>query len=355
MAMKYKLLAELLRENLLQNGEKAGYKFPTEAELCQRYHMSRQTVRHALQLLAEQGLVEKRHGSGTYSTGKAAGDTHQIAVLATFPDDYIFPVILRDVQDVLAGCGYSTTVYATENHVSTEREILQKLLEQSFSGLLVEGTKTALPNPNAGLYQQLQSEQVPIVFLHGCYTELNGVPCVLDDNYGGGYQLANYLISKGHHQIGGIFKSDDVQGLQRYHGTISAIRDAGLPIYDSAFSWYDTQARYEMMKQHNIQFLQNYILNRLQEATAVVCYNDEIACLLIRELQNMGRRVPNDVAVVSFDNSFYCHLGSIHITSLRHKNSRMGRTAAEMLVQLIRNGRTSSRTLSWELVPRSSS
>ena len=48
MAMKYKFLAGLLREELAKNGNRGGSKLPTEAELTRRYHMSRQTVRHAL-------------------------------------------------------------------------------------------------------------------------------------------------------------------------------------------------------------------------------------------------------------------------------------------------------------------
>ena len=69
MAMKYKFLADLLREELVKNGGRSGFKLPTEAELVRRYHMSRQTVRHALQLLADEGLVQSRQGSGTYTTG----------------------------------------------------------------------------------------------------------------------------------------------------------------------------------------------------------------------------------------------------------------------------------------------
>ncbi len=354
MAMKYRLLANLLREDLVKNNGKSGYKFPTEAELCQKYHMSRQTVRHALQLLAEEGLVEKRHGSGTYSTGKTLGASRRIAVVTSSLDDYIFPSILHDAQAVFSNSGYSTLVYATENHVSIERDILLKLLEDPASGMLVEGTKTALPNPNAELYERLRLARIPMVFLHGTYPELGGATCVSDDNYGGGYRLASYLIDGGHKNIAGIFKSDDVQGPQRYHGTISAIRDAGLPISDRYFSWYDTQTRYEMLKQHNTRFLQNFIENRIGGATAIVCYNDEIAYLLIRELIRMGRRVPEDIAVVSFDNSFYSQLSPVHITSLWHKNSKAGQLAAELLINLMHGNNAASRILSWELVQRAS-
>ena len=179
MAMKYKFLAGLLREELAKNGNRGGSKLPTEAELTRRYHMSRQTVRHALQLLADEGLVQSRQGSGTYITGRIQEPaSRQIAVVTSFLDDYIFPTVLHDAQSLFAQEGYSTLVYATENQVGTERDILQRLLEQPVGGILVEGSKTALPSPNADLYRRLQEAEIPLLFLHGAYGELAGDPRV---------------------------------------------------------------------------------------------------------------------------------------------------------------------------------
>ena len=187
MAAKYQILAERLREELSRNSGRQGYKLPTELELTERYQLSRQTVRHALRLLEEEGLIQRRQGSGSYTTGLLPGAApRQIAVVTSFLDDYIFPAILHDASGVFSRQGYSTAVYATENRVSEEREILLRLLEEPMSGLLVEGSKTALPTPNADLYQRLRQAGVPMVFLHGAYGELSGVPCVADDNYGGG-------------------------------------------------------------------------------------------------------------------------------------------------------------------------
>ena len=135
MSIKYQLLADQLREELLRNNGQAGWKLPTELELSHQYHMSRQTVRHALRLLEEEGLIQRRQGSGSYSTGRLPGEVpHQIAVVTSFMDDYIFPTILHDASDAFARQGYSTAVYATENQVSTEREILLRLLGEPVSG-----------------------------------------------------------------------------------------------------------------------------------------------------------------------------------------------------------------------------
>lgn len=358
MAIKYKFLAELLRSDIVKNGDRPGYKIPTENELMQRYSMSRQTVRHALQLLTKEGLVQSRQGSGTYSTGRigAVGKstTRQIAVVTSFLDDYIFPTILHDAQGVFSEAEYTTLIFATENCVSNERLILQKLLQEPPAGILVEGSKTALPNPNIALYQQLQKMGVPIVFLHGIYRELANIPCVGDDNFKGGSQLAQYLIAKKHTKIAGIFKSDDIQGLQRYHGVVCALCENDVPVQDNRFIWYDTQTRAEMMENRDMSYLQFFIKKRLQKATAVICYNDEIAFLLIQELLSAGFRVPEDVAVVSFDNSYYSQMSQVAITSLRHKGQKMGSLAAQQLLQLLHGQPGMTQTLPWELIARAS-
>ena len=354
MAMKYQLLADQLREELTRNSGQSGYKLPTEQELSRQYRLSRQTVRHALALLEEEGLIHRRQGSGSYATGMLPGAApRQIAVVTSFLDDYIFPGILHDASDVFSRQGYSTAVYATENQVGAEREILLRLLEEPVSGLLVEGSKTALPTPNTDLYQRLLQIGTPIVFLHGAYAGLDRVPCVADDNYGGGYQLARYLAGQGHREIAGIFKSDDVQGPQRYHGAVSALRDAGLSIRDSRFAWYDTEDRRHLLEDRDGRLLADFLQRRLERATAVICYNDEIAHRLIQALLEAGRRVPEDVAVVSFDNSYLSQLGPVPITSLSHR-SHMGRVAAEQMIGLLQGEAARSKSLEWELVVRNS-
>ena len=354
MTAKYQQLADMLRSELQQLARRGGNKLATEAELSQRYHMSRQTVRHALDLLEAEGLVERRQGSGTYIAGqRPSGGHQQIAVIATFLDDYIFPAILHDIQSSLSQAGYGTLAFITENQVGKEREILAKLLKRKISAVLVEGSKTALPTPNSDLYRTLQSKNIPVLFFHGIYSNLTGFPCLLDDNYSGGYQLVQYLLGRGHTKIAGIFKSDDMQGPQRYHGAVSALRDAGIPIRDSGFLWYDTEDRAAVIDGSN-DLLDAFISRRLADATAVVCYNDEIAYHLIRRLLETGRSVPDDVTIVSFDNSFYCQIGPVPITSMGHRTNQTGKTAARLLLDMMDGGKPQSLSLKWELFCRKS-
>lgn len=354
MAAKYQVLAQLIREELAAQSRRPGYRLPTEKTLARRYGMSRQTVRHALQLLVEDGIIEKRQGSGSYLSGSQSAAPPPVAIVVTFVDDYIFPAVLHSAQQVFAQRGYPTVVYATENRVAGERKILQQLLTEPLSGILVEGSKTALPCANADLYRALGEKGVPVLFFQGCYRDLNEFPSVCDDNFGGGLQLAQHLIAQGHQRIGGIFKSDDMQGPQRYHGLLAGLLQAGLPVDDRRFCWYDTEDRLALVTHEDAGFLRRFLKERLTDVSVVVCYNDEIAHFLIRELLNMGRQVPRDMAVVSFDNSYYSQMGAVTITSLGHYRDKTGQVAARELLELIHGQDVRSRLLDWRLMVRSS-
>lgn len=355
MAAKYEQLASILKSELQQLRQQGTARLATEAELSARYHMSRQTVRHALKLLEEEGLIQRRQGSGSYLSGSCARvPRRQIAIITTFPDAPLCPTIVHDAQTRFTEAGYSTLVFATENRVIREREILTGLLEQEISAVLVEGSRTALPTPNGHLFEQLRENGIPVLFLHGVYGNLPGFPCLGDDNFGGGRQLTQYLLSRGHRRFAGIFKSDDIQGPQRYHGVVTTLLNAGISIQDACFFWYDTDDRAALLQNPRCDLLQNFIRHRMGDATAVVCHNDEIAHLLIRKLLEQGLRVPEDISVACFDDSFYSRIGPVPITALGHKSSRPGRAAAAMVLELL-DGRTPRPVcLEWELNCRSS-
>ncbi len=353
MAFKYLRLAAELQAEL-----SAGTfpdKLPTEQALCEAYQVSRQTVRQALEYLVELGLIEKRQGSGSRVVRRRSFGTDRVAVVTSYIDDYIFPSVLQDIQRVLVRRGYSTLLFATNNMVGREREILQELLRQPLGGLIVEGSKTALPNPNLDLYEKLDRAGIPMVFLHGGYRELENSVCVSDDNFGGGYLAARHLITRGHTRIAGIFKSDDIQGQRRYLGYLSAVRDAGLPLADSQVLWYTTEERRFLMDYGHNDILTHFLQFYLKDCTAVVCYNDEIADRLIRLLLSKSRRVPEDVAVVSFDNSYYSDLCPVRITSLAHEAHKMGGLSAQLLLDQMAGEKVQSAVISWKLIHKGSS
>lgn len=354
MAPKYQFIADSLRQEIEGGLYREKGLLPTEQVLCQHFNISRQTVRRALSVLEEEGLITRRQGSGSHLREQAAPEEahhYSIAVLTTYISDYIFPYILQGVESVLTANGSAPLLYATQNQVSIERKILQTLLTmKSLDGILVEGSKTALPNPNLDLYQKLIDRGVHLVFINGAYPELADTPSVLADNCSGGRMLVEYLQKKGHQHIAGIFKSDDVQGHQRYFGYMQALRDLEFPLEENHVFWYNTEDRGAFLHEAYV----DQILDGLEGCSAVVCYNDEVAIRVVTQLKKRGARIPEDMAVVSFDNSRYSELAPVRITSLSHGGQNLGELAANQMLRLLRGEPCQSVAIPWTLIEKES-
>ena len=190
-----------------------------------------------------------------------------------------------------------------------------------------------------------------LVFINGTYPELSSIPSVLADNYGGGRMLVGYLHQKGHQNIAGIFKNDDMQGTLRYAGYIEALRDLGLPLEDRQICWYNTEMRESFLSEG---FL-DCTLDSFSGCSAIVCYNDEVAIRVVSHLKKRGIQIPQEMAVVSFDDSQYSELAPVRITSLSHGGQNLGELAADLMLRQLRGETCRSVVVPWVLAEKESS
>ena len=318
MAPKYEQLVQTLRQTLPQWYADGQRRLPCEQELAARFSVSRQTLRQALAVLEQDGLIEKRRGSGSFLPGGSQSE-RRIAVIATSLSDYIFPSLLKDIQACLSAQGFSVVIHATENSIHREaRDFLQQLLLDPPAGILVESCKTALPNPNAELYQALRQRGLPMTFLHGSCRELSDAFCVGDDNYGGGYLLAGHLIRNGHQKNRRNFQIRRCGGRSGTTAWSARCATRGFSRSMKISSGSPASSAISSSSCRTKACCKIFLRQQLGGCTAVVCYNDEIAFHLIRTLLRAGKRVPEDVAVVSFDNSYYSTF-PVSITSAGHE------------------------------------
>lgn len=354
MPAKYIRLANILR-SMIEENPAGGFKLPTEAELCKKYNISRTTARKALSMLEEEQLIKKRQGSGSYVAGfSARSGQNTVAVLVSSDSEYIYPSLLTDIRSTLADHGFSMKVCVTDNRLSGEREYLKDFVKQPVLGILAEGCMTALPSVNKDCYEKLQEIGIPTLFFHGSCPNLQNFPSIIEDDFGGGYYLGKYLVSLGHRKIGCIFKMDDLQGIERCYGFLSALRDEQIPFSDELLCGYDTARLSMLRKKQTIGPLSDFADCLKDDCTAVICHNDEIAYWFIKELQHAQRKVPENISVVSFDNSYLSELSSVQITSLTHKRREKSNLLAENIIKRINGSKTSSPKLSWHLISRQS-
>jgi GntR family transcriptional regulator of arabinose operon len=344
---KYADIATILREEIKQGSYGKEGKLPTEQDLVGRFGVSRQTVRQAIGLLKNEGQLHQIQGSGTYvspiNATKQRTNSKTIAIICTYISNYIFPDIIRGMERELSGEGYAMNLIQTENRVDKERAILEKIINDGHvSGMIVEGTKTALPNPNISLYKKIKEMGIPLVFLHCTYPELSGETVVGMDDYQGGKALVKYLVNKGHTAIGGIFKSDDRQGLARYAGFSEGLLESNLALNDASIRWYTTE---DYIKRHKLIEGKDEVFDNLCGATAVVCYNDEIAVWLSRTCKDTSVKLPE---IASFDSSQYAMLLDKPFVSIGHRKELLGKIAAKKILNMIAGGREESILMDWD-------
>lgn len=356
MGIKYKEVADQLRHEI-QNTSTRNRKLPTEQELSARFHVSRQTIRQALSILLAENLIEKRQGSGTYLSDQALSPAHtsgNIAILTPFTGDATFPAMLWDIQTILAGSRLQSQVFSTEDHFDRERDILQSLIKQPPRGILAVGSRTAFPNPNLDLYRRLLALGTSTVFFGNGYPDFPEVPCLAPDDFSGGYLIASYLIRNGHTNIAGLFRRDDRNGLQRWHGYCCALRDHAVPLPDCHVFWYDSASKTGLTDPFDPGALGAFLDEILPECTAVVCQDDETAYFLIRELLRRGVRIPDDLSVTGFDNSYFSEIAPVRITTLSTGSVKLWESAAKALLCLINKTAADEPLPTWQLLEKDS-
>ena len=342
---KYYVLMEELKSDIIAGRLRPGDKLPSENELSASRHVSRHTVRKALSILAQEGFIEAEHGRGTFVSrkirrGKSPSlpfggmdyrGSGNIAVITTYLADYIFPRLIQGIDSVLTAEGYSIILKNTGNSRVKESRCLEEILEKDIDGLIVEPSKSEILCANMALYEKLDFYQIPYVFIQGYYAQMKNKPHILMDDCMGGYLVTNYLIELGHRRILGIFKADDSQGRERHKGYVKALFEAGYPYDPDMVIWFHTEDR--AVKPAKVLEL---MLESGAAMDGIVCYNDQIALEVLKALQKKKIRVPEDISVTGYDNSFIAENGAVKLTTIAHPQEKLGAMAAELLLEKIK-------------------
>ena len=351
---KYLQVADILRKEIADGVFRDGQTLMTEEELRFRFDVSRQTIRQAIALLEEDGLVDRRRGSGTYvrhGPRRRQGTIH-VGVVTTYITDYIFPSIVSGIESVLNENGVVMNLSATYNDSRTERNILERMMDGQVDGLIVEGARTAKQPENEDLFRRLAQRNIPVLFMNTYYPELVNVPHVVMDDYGGGRIAAREVLSRGYRKPGGMFKVDDLQGKERLKGFLDEMRDEGVIIPDERLLLFGTEQRMNWQNTPEGKAFVDRLVRH--EADCMTCYNDVFASSLMSILQGRGMKLPEDMGFIGFDNATFAEMISPKLTTLGHPKEEFGALVAEKLLRMISGERERSVNMAWTLIERDS-
>ncbi len=248
--------------------------------------------------------------------------TLTIGILIPDISNPYYAEIVRGIQNVADKAGYSVTLQNTDGKQEGIIRSIYLLREKSadgviFSGGIITGYETL------SILRELK-ERVVVIGRH----EVD-FPAVMADNMGGAAQAVRHLIGLGHREIGFIGGSDgSTTSLDRLTGYRNALAQNGLPFNEKFVrpgSW-NPKSGYLMAKT---------LLKGKERPTAIVSANDQMAFGAIKAAKEAGFSVPEDLAVVGFDNVPLSSYFDPPLTTVEIPIQDIGAASMKMLVGLL--------------------
>ncbi len=234
--------------------------------------------------------------------------------------DMFYGEVIQGIESQARSLGYNVALMTVEGSVS-----LAQLFKQhtgSLAGLVILGGGDI----NAEIIERALHEGLPAVLVD-TDSAAPTIPSVMPDYIRGAYDATNYLIGKGHRRIAFIQGSMKYRSLvERFHGYICALADAGLLIDNAliqpSISSGVPNKGYREMKA---------LLERHAAFDAVFCVTDRTALNALDALREAGVRIPDDVALLSFDNVAQASHTAPPLTTVDVYKRELGATAIDLL------------------------
>jgi DNA-binding LacI/PurR family transcriptional regulator len=276
----------------------------------------------------------------------ASGKTKRIGLVlgegkTRLSADAFLPAFLQGITSSVHKRGYLLMLQMAED-VPSHEAYIRLIREQQVDGLILSGPRSDDP-----LLEALAEGDFPLI-LHGRLSSC-AMPCVDVDNQAGAYQAVTHLISLGHRRIGFISNAP-----LSYAGAEG--RFAG---YKEALAAHDLRLNQELIRTASFlpetgQAAMRKLLALPEKPTAVFAASDVVAIGAMAAIRAAGSAIPEDVAVVGFDDIFLATYTHPPLSTVRVPAYGLGWTAAQLLISLIEGEEVSSVTLETELVIRDS-
>jgi LacI family transcriptional regulator len=257
-----------------------------------------------------QGLISKRTGT--------------IGLILPDVANPFFALVLRAAETAARREGYRLLVCNTEGDASLERDYIQDLISHQVEGLIV----APVGDRSREGMEALVRRKYPLVLLD---RSVEGIECdlVQGDSAGGARKLVQHLASIGHRRIGIILGADDVSTTrERYAGYCAALNAAGIAFDRDLVveTSVDRPGGYRAIQQ---------LLQLSERPSAVFAVNNMTALGAMQALRGQGLNVPDDIALVCFDDVEHLAILAPFMTVVDQPADAFGGMAAQMVLERI--------------------
>jgi LacI family kdg operon repressor len=304
--------------------------------LSGRFHELSENTKRKIQEVIEQLNYKPNHmarglkGNRSFLIG---------AIVADITNPYT-TAILRGAEDVCKENGYALLICNTDNNPQKEKEYISMLQAHRIDGLIIQTTG----GTNPFLEELFNDGNTPIVLVDRKVPELS-FDLVGIDNQQATYKAVSYLQSQHYERIAWFTEpvTDISVRKERFHAFQEALKltDVHHPSLEDIYVA-------DLKKDDELEMcLENFLGKTQSQSRAIFCANSVILLKVILALQSKGMRVPEDVALIGFDNPEWASAVYSGITTIEQPTSEIGKSCAELIIKRIHGTPMLPQTLSY--------
>lgn len=273
-------------------GRLAGVSQATVSRVINQPHIVKKELREKVEkLIEEYNFIPNENAKTMRGHGSKI-----IGLIAFGFSNYFYLNMAKFAEKIAREHGYSLLIMNSEKSSELELEHIKMMLARAVEGILI----TPVDKKNL---EYLQKKKVPYVALNNEFVGHNYVTTSLSQ---GGELACMHFLEQGFDRVGYVGQNDENTG-SKLDGVKLALKMEGLKFKNEDFLKVDTIG----LKGDEID---KYIEEGKIKCKAYIASNDEVACLFMKKLTEKGIRVPEDVAIVGFDNTIVAEL--LDITSV---------------------------------------
>lgn len=278
-------------------------------------------VAQKIRAVAQKLNYRPNHIAKSLKTNK----TFTIGLMVADIANPFFAFLARIIEDEAEKNGYTVIFASSDEKAERSQKLIDTLLDRQVDGIIIaptEKTETQI--------RSLQEQSFPLVLIDRYFPKL-AVNYVGVKNYEAAYQCAAHLIATGRHCIGFIGFKTSLHHLQdRKKGFLKALKNEGINVLAAQIKEVPLSAGKE-----EIEAVMQQLLFGSAPVDAVFFSSNKLSTIGLKYINNLPLRVPNDVAICSFDESDATDLFYASLTHVRQPLQAIGKQAVRLLLKNI--------------------
>ena len=254
------------------------------------------------------------------------GASNTLCLMIPSIQNVIFAPITRGVEDVARENGYTVILCNTDENEETEALSIEKMRSRWVDGFII-----ASSYGNKKEIYSLAEEHIPIVLVNRfSESDIGKLSIISIDNYKAGYDATKYLADQGFRRIAiAVGKQMHKFYRDRLEGYQAALKDSGLP-YDERLIMQ------EMNSNDDFYAMTQALMNTAERPDVFFATSDPKAIVIMHALHDMGYKIPQDVAVLGFDNVELSSIIEPALSTVSQPLYEIGAVAARNIIYQIR-------------------